>query len=58
MENQIKTNFFENIEFIGKKYFQFKKNKEKFSQRSLMESLGYSRSGSSFISWKKGARPC
>ena len=57
MENQIKTKFFENIEFIGKKYFQFKKNKEKFSQRSLMKSLGYSRSGSSFISWKKGVIP-
>lgn len=55
--NQIKTMFFTNIEFIGKKYFHLKNSKVKFSRRKLMASLGYSYSGASFIQWESGVVP-
>ncbi len=45
-----------NINFLGYRYFRLK-TKKKFSQRKLMEALGYSIAGATYIQWRSGSRP-
>ncbi|MBL7023805.1 MAG: hypothetical protein ISR90_07140 [Candidatus Marinimicrobia bacterium] len=49
--------FIDNIQFLGFRYFKLKMKPNQFSQRALMRALGYSKSGASFIQWRKGSVP-
>lgn len=49
--------FFRNITYLGFRYFKLKSKPGQFSQRALMRALGYSESGASYISWRKGVVP-